>query len=667
MPRDLRKTFEASTHTRVLAEFHTDEPGGFFTVEPIQSAPGMGSIIGCQISKKFGAASGTWSLTFKKDQQTLRQFSALRLLWRDPEDVWVRIKFLVDGQIIDTMLGLIDSIKESTQRTGQGQRSETYTITGRDFGKVFEQTQLFVNFYHNPQSPLRSATALMRLMLQGQGTNIAGTPEHFVRLLMEEWVGNSGVAEAQWRMPQSLSGEFFGNFVNTRIGIESMRDLENGIALAPELFKVDSQKGSLWDSMQQYSNPALNELFVDYAPSTSFRSPEPLDNQIPAVWLRERPFPTRSDDGRTQHAKWDRLPTHTLKPGDVVSRDIAKGGASHRFNYWTVQLQGPGSESYNVQEFLQRGIDGVQPGFPGNIPIWNDQSIQTHGVRPYTLSSRFLPIPLGDEAKSELLRSQNNVYRLAARFLKKVHDWYVIAPFELSGTIATSRVFPEIRIGQRVREERAEGTIVYYVEGVQHTYNYPGPGKTTLTLTRGEYEGDDLLEYVYEQYEQPRSLSAAESCFEQLGGEDALGVSAQEFEELGLFDAQCRFIAPEDIAPRAQVRLGSGPPEGIVAEGSGFNVNQGQRTLQAEQDGRQPSRLQQPDQLVSEGGKLDGTEPSVGDQDRIPPASEAQDRSRRPNDASPIDQQSLERGEPIDDGGLDDLSETDPIGGLEGT
>lgn len=662
MARDLRRTFEASTHTRILASFHTDQPGGFTAEEPIQSAPGLGKIIGGQTSKKFGAASGTWKLTIKKDPQ-LGSRSMLRTLWRDPEDVWVKIKFLVDGQVIDTMLGLIDSIQETTQRSGQGQRSETYTITGRDFGKVFEQARLFVNFYHNPQSPVRAVTALARLLHQGQGTNIANTPEFFVRLLVEEWIANGNVAEAQWRMPKSLSGMFFGRFVDMDYGIEPMSDLENGIAIAPELFKVDNSMGSLWDSMQQYSNPALNELYVDYAPSTGIRSPKRLDDQIPAVWLRERPFPTRSDDGRTQHAKWDRLPTHVLKTSDVSSRNIAKGGASHRFNYWTVQLQGPGSEGYGVQNFLQEGIDGVQPGFPGNIPIWSDQSIQLHGVRPYTLSSRFLPVPLGEEAKSELLRSRNNMFRLAARFLKKVHDWYVIAPFELSGTIATSRVFPEIRIGHRVKEERNEGTIVYYVEGVQHTYNYPGPGKTTLTLTRGEYEGDDLLEHVYAQYEQPRALSAAEACFEQLGGEAALGVSAQEFEELGLFDAQCRFVAPTDIS-RAQVRLGSGPPEGIVAD-SDFTVEQ--RTLQAEQGG-QPSRLRNPDRLISEGGqKLDGTEPSVGDQDRIPPAPEAQNRGRRPDDASPIDQQSLERGEPIDDGGLDDLSETDPIGGLEDT
>jgi len=81
-----------------------------------------------------------------------------------------------------------------------------------------------------------------------------------------------------------------------------------------------------------------------------------------------------------------------------------------------------------------------------------------------------------------------------------LHDWYVVAPREYTGTITTSYVMPWVRIGHRVRLRRANGErLVFYVEGVQHEYHYPGSGQSSFHVTRGEKTTTHNLHDIYEE------------------------------------------------------------------------------------------------------------------------------------------------------------------------
>lgn len=624
--RERRETYTSATHTRARVAFLTDEANGFNTDRPVAAHSRLGRIVSVSTAKQLGSASGTFTITIKKDQQYHGPRSALRDLWRDPEDVWVRIEFVVDGQVIDTMIGLIDTVRENVQRTGGGQRSETYTIVGRDIGKVFETTELFVNVFHNPDNPVRAQGALVA----SYGERIVGTPAHFVHLLVDEWVGNNGAAEAQFALPRGLGGGYFYGILQKH-QIQPMASLEHGEALAPNLFQIDQTTGKLWDVMQEYSNGALNEMFVDLAPPPGRSSHRDHTGLKPTLFLRERPFPIRSDDGRTTVAtQWHGLTSHVLEPQDVMTRDIAKGGAANRYNYWLLLIEGLGTEGFNVAEILQRGVEGVPYGHPGNIPVFDTASIQRHGLRRYSAHTRF--IPFWDSTR------QAQFFRLCARWLKKIHDWFSVAPLELSGRIVTSRVFPEIRIGQRVIEQRREGRIVYYCEGVEHSWTYPNAGSTSLTLTRGEYEGDDLLAHVYAGYANPPALSAAEICMTPIS--DLTDAEVDDF-----LRAECRVDLP--TTPRAQVLFENQLTVGAVSEGEGFAVTgaaRAPRVLAAERDGTVPYV---PEGAQSDPGMsraLDSAEPSVGTEEAIP----------TPNDAGPapgepvLSREALERGEPIE-------------------
>ncbi len=591
------------------------------------SHPDLGQIIGVTTHKQLGSASGTFTITIKKNPQLRGRGStqkggprsALRDLWRDPEDVWVRIKFVVDGQVIDTMLGMIDTVREDTTRSGMGARSETYTIHGRDFGKVFETTEIFVNLLVNTDSVVARQADVANAFLD----NIRGTPEYFVRLLIDTWIGNNRISEQPWDLPGSLGTggviALLSNAQGVIRGIQSMKIRNSGFCVAPNLLQFDQNGGKLWDVLQEYSNGLLNELFVDLGPNSG-KPRGALENLQPTVYLRERPFPTHSTDGSR---KWDGLLTRILELGDVQHRDIAKGGGAHRFNYWDIQLSGLGNDRYNIAEILQRGIEGVKKGRPGNIPIFSPASISRHGLRRHHASTRFIP---HWEETSDVQVAENNesFIRLAATWLKKVHDWYSVAPLELSGEITTSRIMPEIRIGERVREQRLEGEITYYCEGVRNTWTYPNAGSSGLTLTRGEYEGDDLLEIIYEEYERPRALTGREAAF---------------------FPVDTKLSEVKDpLAQDTALEVGTEETAATTK----------QRTLEIERDGTQP-RTGDPDApAIDNPGMnrtLDDTEPTVGDDpDVLPPAVPTDSRPGKPT----LDKQALERGEPIDVN--DDLS-----------
>lgn len=481
MPRAERRIYQpGSTITRAIVEFHTDDG---FDGEVRGSHPDVGSIISVSTTKAFGGASGTFSITMKKPQKKFDKRSLLRL-WPDPEDVWVAIYFIVDGQRIDTLLGLVDSINENVQRSGEGARSETYTISGRDFGKIFETTTAFLNVFQ--PSVIQSLRGIADL---GQHF-VGGTPEVYIRTLIDTWIGNSGLPSQLWRLPNSMSSGSFYGILNLNT-IQRMGAV-NGYCLDPTIFYPSDNGTVLWDLMQQYSNGILNELWCDLAPAPG--DLHNLEYMTPAVYLRERMFPIKGDASR-----WNALRLRTLEVGDVKDRNITKGSPSSRFNYWVLDLFNLGT-GIGAADVVQ-SLTGVPPTHPGSIPIINEKSILRHGCRRWFQRSEFLP--LNDDRPDSPHPHGPGAIVLAANWLKRIHDWYSIAPMQLSGTLVTTRVMPEIRIGERVREKRAEGNITYYVEGVEHEWSYPGPGRTTLTVTRGEYDTDRLLDTVYRDFASP--------------------------------------------------------------------------------------------------------------------------------------------------------------------
>lgn len=478
MPKLERNVYwdDGGASTRVRARFH-GESGHAYSGVVDGYRPQFGTIIGFSSSKNKSSPSGTWALTVKRPD-TMTHEKWMATLWPDPEGTWVELDWICNGQTISGMLGNIDTVSHNTSADGSGAVSTIYTIAGRDHGKVFEQTVCWINIFDGG-GVLNNAAMYATMEAFLGGTGVGGTPAYYVRGLIEAWIGNYNLTEPQWTMPQSLGGMPFYKMIDlSNIALMAPAD---GNLIDATVINIATSGSTLWSTIMDYANVILNEVIVDLAPPRGV--PASLSGWKPSICLRRMPFATRSD-----RTSWDMLRTRTLDPSDIKAESTTRGGAENRFNYWQLRLE---PEGHDTDAIVQ--TESGSPGIPGSNPIWSIDSIRKHGLRRWTQATKYLQM-------------DNEGYRptladLASQWLLLCHDWYVVSPYQRTGTITTTRAFPEIRVGEKLRANR-EGRssyIDYYVEAVSNTWVHGEAGATTVTVSRGEENREDHLAYAYAQ------------------------------------------------------------------------------------------------------------------------------------------------------------------------
>jgi hypothetical protein len=246
----------------------------------------------------------------------------------------------------------------------------------------------------------------------------------------------------------------------------------------------------------------------------------------------------------------------------VKTRNIARGGAANRFNYWWLSHSAldNGFATNDTRQDL-----GPNAFRPGSLPIVNPESMRRHGIRPFIRSSNYLPINDPNRVGGMLT--------LASNWLKRVHDWYGVAHMEMTGTLDTSRLFPEIRLGERLLERRNDGNIIYYIEGVDQSWTYPNEGRTQLTLTHGSYEDEDLLAFLYDEYEVPETVTQ-EDCVELIGPQ-AFSSFDENDDVLAQLAQGCRFGVTDDPDFTAEIQNVEGVSLEEARARGGFDHPQG--------------------------------------------------------------------------------------------
>ena len=484
----------------------------FADPEPTESNDLDFKIIGFSWDKKFGAA-GSWTLTVKPSNGQ----GDLLNLWEDPEDVWVRIAVVVNGITTDTAYGPMNTISEALSRGQKGERNLTYTMTGQDFHKVFERFGMWVNIHE------RKGALPMVPMYDAMSPKLTGTPMTICRTIIDTWLGNNGIADKQWKMPLSAqvsmqsAGVYF--YDQLHLAFDAPNKAEQGYSYEPSLYDPEQYMGkSLWDSLSDNCNPMLNEMFTRIK-LEEFASEIP---PVPELVLRQRPFPTKKD-----HHAWVSLPTHEIGTQDIEGRNMTKGAPESRYNYWLLEVTGLFGSNFADVATIQDATS-ESTGLPGSMPVYNTEDTRRHGFRKFNQTTKYLP-----------WKADTSWAALAGDWMRILHDWYSVAPYEINGSIKTNKMFPRVQIGTRLRETRPNGkTVTYYVEGVNHSWNFPGPGKSTFQLTRGEHEGKDLLERVYD------SLGLNQSSLEVMANITAhLGQLGKNFDmEQAATDAEAAAI-----------------------------------------------------------------------------------------------------------------------------
>jgi len=469
--------FQESTHSgvRVTIYQHGIDPvvafpiGGTFPLDGRKRSDDAPSVIGVNTSKDMGSASGSFSIQLKPSAV------AESLLDRLEDDDWVDIEFLEHNRPYHVMRGLLDEIRSTKAVGGHGATMESFTLTGRDFGKIWETTPVWF-------SPLATNDIISQAVaievfngIPGVLGNPAQAVEAYLKSFLEQ---SSQQAGPNWNPPRGMPGIIKDSF------IPSVNFSSGGFRNVPERINFNKNylqpNGTLWDLAVQHSDPLFCEVYADLQPHgnpygaeiANRTAMEPKDTKM-TVTVRDKPFPiSRTTQQMLPDYYEGIVPLIEIKRQDVLTADVGRSGIE-RFNAFYVA-------SLILQE--EMGSEALTL----LSPLIDLEDVKLHGLRRMDVQSSCAP-----SAKNI------NAGLMAEQQRHLIRDWYCLNPYFLSGTITLGRGHPEIHIGNRViipgasisRTEQLKDEI-YYVESVSNNWQFGTPTQTVLGVTRG-WRGDD--------------------------------------------------------------------------------------------------------------------------------------------------------------------------------
>jgi hypothetical protein len=303
--------------------------------------------------------------------------------------------------------------------------------------------------------------------------------------------------------------------------------IDGSIVSAP----IWTQQGSLWSLMNSYSNNMVNELFMDLRPLSAayeekalyeggyYIGPDEHELEdfgvrfVPSLIMREYPFSTITDvepeskilvQGKPLKGKIEFGPIFSKEPNipgrktvqtrvlnDFLYMKDPTGRATKHIDVAVISILDITSENVgrsdadvvNLIEVYSDGVFGKHMKFimQDIQPVATPISVARHGLRVRTYTTKFARF--SKKYHSEQGVDTLGTRRKLIRWALMLDHWYQHNIEYLNGTIST-RAFPEIRVGFRL--DVAERNESYYVEGVNHSWNYPNPMVTTFTLSRGQ-------------------------------------------------------------------------------------------------------------------------------------------------------------------------------------
>jgi hypothetical protein len=460
----------------------------------------IAAIVGVSTTKAMGGASGTWSFSVKVPQDYRLDFRSLLA-----DDDWVDVSFKKWGRVYHTMRGPIDGVRRQRSVNANGAMVTTYVISGRDHGKVFEQTKVWFNNFTGENAfggaTLRAAASSGAIFGESGIEQVVDAYLFgFLRALGE-------FGRSLWTMPPGMpnmeSGAAFVDVVNYSVG-DKLDDPPRR-AINPNMVEVNGN--NLWALAQEWSDPQFVELYCDLLDSEG-NIPRP-DTELPpdesqmGVILRPRPFPTaasleainedraiteelslfgeagqaealqrtlNADAARLKESEWFSLPVAIVERQEIAAgADIGRSG-EERVNALIVSPA-------MLQELVGKDVE-LQ------APLLDRESIARHGVRKLDYYTNYIATDGNDSDVAKMQR-------------EKLMDWFALNPYFYNGNLPLGHGRPDIRIGTKILIPGQEGPDptafdeVYYVEGVSHTWEPAPVGmRTTLTVTRGWLGGD---------------------------------------------------------------------------------------------------------------------------------------------------------------------------------
>jgi hypothetical protein len=423
------------------------------------------SLVGFEFSKNLGEAAGRITITLKGYKLRGNPIYAGQP-WADliEEGDWWGLDIIKNGTEQGLCFGRIDSVGVDIRST-TGEGAVVVTVSGRDFGYALEDTPLFFNPH------VRELDNVVGAQMMTIINTAVGTAAEVITNVIKGYMGGLAVnpLACQHKVPAGLvqGTPLPDGRVKWVDGLDLTSCVQQnlrGKLLTQPMFTPGAQ--SMWDYLQAWRNPALNEMFVDTVPKPGYPKQA-------CLVVREKPF-VNATQGLA--SPWYSLRTWSI-PAELISgMNVSRG--LNRINY--VSLSG--------DQLVGLNEEALTTVF---LTVADVESVATHGLRRLEEYTRYF-----DEVKNLGAQIEGQDW------LGLIVSWNALNHEFWTGTINLGEMRAEIRPGDRVvvingppaqypafpsDGKVPQVALSFYVEGVQHRYmtGQAPMATTTLTVSRG--------------------------------------------------------------------------------------------------------------------------------------------------------------------------------------
>lgn len=444
----------------------------------------------CSFSKNLSDPAGTFSITLPNDRD-----------WKDTiqRGCWGLIYMSQDGGLSiprgkdqpdigllknqsDKLRGIIFIERVAPKGIVGGERGEfdvEFHVTGRDFGVVYTENEIFYNRLYAEGKIQEAAAGELRTNGTRTTTELLKTihraffsPQDLGITLEGDSITKS--IPLQWLLPSQLFQAL--NLKNTKGtpyygNIDGIFNFSESACSYPVDNPMTLINGKAWERLRSYSIEPFHELF-----------PETDDNGYPRLTFRYMPW--KISTGKNLGSINSKVMSITdvdrivLPVLDLLEWDIGEDTHS-RFNYFFTTID----TSMFTAESSAAIIKDTNPDT--GFPRIQKNSIRRNGLRLMYTTVNAL-IQLGSEKADEQLLFEHN---------ELMYEYWNNSVFLESGTISIIGN-NGVKIGKVLEFEAGapyNGGKIFYIEGYtdQYSLNEDGAGiwTQTLTLTRGMYPG----------------------------------------------------------------------------------------------------------------------------------------------------------------------------------
>ena len=420
------------------------------------------SLVGFEFNKNLGEAAGSINITlkgFKRRGNPLHAGKAWTQLIKEGD--WWGIDIIKNGKAQGLSFGKIDTV--GVDIAGSGEGAVVVTVSGRGFGYALNDTPLFFN-PHVAELDNVVGTQMMQVV-----NTAFGSASEVIVNVINGFMGGLAPQSGHHKIPAGMvAGE---RFLDGRVKWINGLDTNScvfgnlrGKLLTQPMFTPTPQ--ALWDYLQAWRNPVLNEMFIDVKATPGYPKQACLK-------VREKPFVNVTDG---DNSPWFRLTTHEIDATMIRSINVSQG--ANRINY--VSLSG--------DQLVGLNEEALTTTF---LTVTDAESVKTHGLKRLEEYTRYY-----DEVKNAGGQVEGRDW------LNMIVSWNVLNHEYWQGQIVLGELEVPIRVGEKIAiingppahysgfptdKGVAADALTFYVEGISHRYTTGATPEavTTLRVSRG--------------------------------------------------------------------------------------------------------------------------------------------------------------------------------------